>query len=270
MSKLSCLLIWITYHCNYNCPYCVIKHNVKEMPETKPPEAWIKAINQFEQPLMIDFTGGEPLVYSGIDKLVSEIAPQHKLAITTNFSIAKSIEFFQRFSSITISFHPTMIKDEEEYFKRAKELRKGVGCSITTNFVAYRPQMGRIPELKMKFEDIGIHFHIDPQSPIVYREEEQNFLRPFMGRDRVMIGSTEEKKRFAENRLCSAGMSYAQVKPDGTMIPCFPLPPLGSFFDEPPPLRNDLVECSTKGCGGCDWDACWIYDLRGNLVKRGK
>lgn len=266
------MLLWITYHCNFDCPYCVIKREVDKIPETRPPEDWTRAINRFKETILIDITGGEPLCYKVLDKLIKGINPQHLIAITTNFSIPKPPEFYRRFCSVTLSFHPTMLTREKEidFFRRAEELREGYKGSLAVNFVAYRPQMHRIPGLKDKFESMGIRFHVDPQSPILYSAEEQTFLKPYLGEDRTTIGSEDEKRRFGKPRLCSAGQTYVQVLPNGTMLPCFAKPPLGSFFDDPIPLNNDLIYCDTKGCGGCDWDACWIYDLQRNLIKAGK
>lgn len=267
---LRSMIIWITFHCNYKCPYCTTRFRVNSMPQTSPPDRWIQALNRF-QDLKIDFTGGEPLLYPGFPELVQGLDPSHSLAVTTNLSQGDpAAPWWQRLNCITLSFHPSqMDRDGElDFITRAGQLRYNYSGSMTVNFVAAKIQMHRIPELKPVFEDMGIHFHVDPDADALYTAQELAFLKPWVGSDRL-IGQ-QKHDFFSRPRLCSAGSSYVQIFPEGTMIPCFYFPAMGSFFDDPPPLDQDLRECDAQGCGGCDWDANFIYDLAGNLVKPGK
>lgn len=267
---LRSITVWITYHCNYECPYCIFRLRFNEMPETRPPEDWIRALNRLENPVRCDITGGEPLLYEGLDKVIAGVDERHELALTTNFSISASPDFYLRFLWITLSFHPTQLSSEEEmdFFDRAKQLRESYPHILTVNYVAERPQMHRIPELKDKCAEIGVRFHVDPESETSYTDDELKWLEPYLSGDRLV--GHERENMFNKPRLCSAGQTYIQILPNGTMIPCFEKPPLSSFFDELLPLSEAPRYCDSKECGACDWDGCFIYDLDGKLIKGGK
>jgi len=265
------IVAWITFHCNFTCPYCVIRLLSNEIPETKQPEEWVKVINKFNSPLIIDITGGEPFCYKGLRELVSGIEVRHSLAITTNFSFTNPTDaFLNRFSNITLSFHPTMLTQEleEDFLDRAKVLRANYNGDLKINYVAYQPQIYRIPQLKSEFEKLGIRFHVDPQFDTEYTEEEQELISRYIGPDRFI--KRGENNILIEPRLCSAGQTYIQVLPNGVIIPCSRKPTLGNFFDETVSLNKDLTYCNSRECSGCDWDACWIYDLDRKPIKRGK
>lgn len=260
---------WVTYECNYQCPYCAVRSWDKDTPGIVPAEKWVQAFNRYNQ-LTIDITGGEPLLYPQIDKLVSDLSRRHNLAITSNFNRDPGLDFWRHFFSITLSFHPSMLDpgQQADFLRRATQLRKDYKGSLSVNYVAHLPQIGQIPLLKQAFEQGGIRFNVDPQSNVNYTGEQIEFLAPYVGLNRL-IGQPRTDF-FGKTRWCSAGSTYVQIRPDGRMRPCFGLPVMGSFIDESPSFFHEPVECSSGSCSGCDYDACFMYDKGRNLIKPGK
>jgi len=74
-------------HCNMNCKMCYIKSNLKNAENLKSVEEWIQYANQMKKQgtLFVLLTGGEPLLYSGFQKLYLELIKMGMIvSINTN------------------------------------------------------------------------------------------------------------------------------------------------------------------------------------------
>ena len=271
---LRSAVVWITFHCNYDCPYCITKNRAEKHPHTSPPEKWLAAFAALPCPITIDFTGGEPLSYAGFDHLIENLDPRHRVAVTSNMSLMNpDSPFWRRFVSITASYHPTQLDQAgRDIFWHKLAALHGVNGSLTVNVVGARQNMIYLDEARAKCGEIGVNFHLDPQAGINpgYTDQEWSNLDKFYKKDRF-VGNPTESKLFDQPRYCSAGQSYFQVFPEGEIYPCFYFwrLPIGNFFNGLPALAHPLY-CDTSGCAGCDYDGTDFYAIDGTKIKGGK
>ncbi len=96
------LRISLTEHCNFNCLYCVYDQDIQytPKPELLTQEEMLKLTNLFISAgvTKIRLTGGEPTIFKGLPKFISEIGPKVKqLGITTNgFMLYKHLEEYKK------------------------------------------------------------------------------------------------------------------------------------------------------------------------------
>ena len=254
MTLKSCVF-WVTYKCNFTCPYCREWRKAEKYPKEASVEDWLNFFRMFKDPIIIDFTGGEPFCYPNFQELVEKMPPQHKLAITTNLSLMDVDHFpVHKFFSITLSFHPSQLHKFtfQEFLAKAIKLKRRVNIPITVNFVAWKPQMEDIPMLKTIFEGLGFRFHVDPDGYATYTPQEIEYLKQFITDQRWCKGDQEKEKQWEKPRLCTAGMEHIHLFPDGTIKRCYWGETLGTIRN--PQLYTEPKPCNTKGCAGCDYD----------------
>ncbi len=259
------------YKCNFKCPYCYAYQTPEDYERPKW-EAWVEAFNRL-QPDVIDITGGEPFLNKNLIDIIAGFRDGIKVGITTNLS-QDVTEFVQRITpekviSMTLSYHPTQAQMSRESFMGKALLLHNRGFQVTVNFVAYPEQMFLIHGMKGFFESTGVRFHVDPYcepdgKPFPYSELERNLLQSVASPDRAY-----KLEETAKNVLCSAGMDYLQIDPEGNAHRCITyhyhkdgMKPLGNIFDKAFTWNTQKEFCAFGDkCGGCDRDKVTIEPI---------
>ena len=113
---------------------------------------------------MITIAGGEPLIYPDVINVLDKISKIHDIEVTSNLSIPLekvndlSEQLSDRNVRISATFHP-LFADLDEFSEKIFLLNEKNllgGCL----FLAYPPQIDRIPEVKKLFNDKNISFSV--------------------------------------------------------------------------------------------------------------
>jgi MoaA/NifB/PqqE/SkfB family radical SAM enzyme len=262
----NCLnAVWnISSKCNYSCPYCgnEISKKAYENLTYPAPDLWAKAWNRIEEELIIDITGGEPLLWEGLIDFIYLLDEDKRVAITTNGRVNLT-EFVQKVPpqkciNMTMSYHPSQHVDLH-YFIGKVLMLKNRGFNVNVNFVAYPEQMWIIPELIKVFSQHDILMNVDPylqnsETPYyTFNESEIVFLKQYITGNRKVCF---ERRKLSS--MCDAGSGYFVVMPNGDVYRCitksFQEASIGNFLDEEFKLMTGPSPCQTSCIFGCDMD----------------
>ena len=250
--------------CNNRCPYCLafqVNDPMIQVPFRDYRE-WVEAWNRFEGELLLDITGGEPFLFPNLIELINELKSTTRVAVTTNAKCDLT-RFVQEVSpekcvSITASLHPSTTMNTEHFLGKI-QLLKQRGFRVNVNYVAYPEQLWMIPYFKEQVEACGIPFHVDPYGPGPKRpyklsEQEEAFLRRYVGMDR---GDFFNKEPVLYR--CSGGMDFFSVLPNGDIYTCVTKRyveenRVGNLFDENFKPFDEPIACKAISCAGCDLD----------------
>ncbi len=176
------MLTWfVTWKCNYRCPYCWERmeeekyRGQKTIRNDLSPSMWADAINRIS-PRELYITGGEPTIYNDLPKVIELLDKSISIRMTTNFGQTFNLSTYEkmikkgRFLSITASYHPTEVKKEVFFDKvrHAKSIGIVENCGFSIEMVLYPDDLSNAEEL-MRFceeEDIDVSPDIynDPKS----------------------------------------------------------------------------------------------------------
>lgn len=167
-----------TWKCNFSCKYCGLpkKRDFPSIPnacDEHLPEKWIERFSKFFdinniRGGLLQFTGGEPLYYDGIDKLFSFFHTKHfKIALTTNLTgdIYKNIISCTKpdyFNVLNCSLHPLDRNFNWPEFKNGVQLLKLMGYNVGVNFVGHPNQLTLASEYDIWCKSIGVNFSLIP------------------------------------------------------------------------------------------------------------
>lgn len=258
---LRSVVLFLTYACNYKCPYCWERNDEKFKAEKfRPAKEWAEALNRLE-PKIVDFTGGEPFIMPDFMDLLLLLKPSIKIAVTTNltFDVTQFLKDPRIYTSIfhmTLSFHPSQGVDVDAFSFKALRLRTA-GVPISVNFVAHPDQIAMIPALKKHFDGLGIAFHVDPfatKTAVDYTDEQKEILKTYTSPDRIPDATPGEK------HLCDGGQHHLNVQPNGDAFRCIldkhlGVPMVGNIFSQAFKLNEGATLCEKRyACPGCDKD----------------
>jgi MoaA/NifB/PqqE/SkfB family radical SAM enzyme len=232
---LTNILFMPSLRCNYTCPYCIWQKLTPQRLKDSfhPCEEW-RAIFEKLPPAAVTFTGGEPLLYPDLFKLIDSFPRKHVVSsLVSNLSvnIDKLIALKNKDFRIMTSFHPSMTSKEERVETLLK-LKKAGFTNITVNFVAYPEYFAQIEEFKRFFESkTGFCFRADtfkdPARP--YTEEELVEVRRLKSKG-VIPADRSENYNFndRQEKKCWGGKSYFLMVADGNVYSCME----GYFYTE--------------------------------------
>ena len=262
---LKSAVLFLTWNCNMNCPYCWERQAQKNGKFTPEPfidtDKWIESINKLDIQTL-DISGGEPFSQPRFYDLIKGINVP-RVAITTNISYDLT-SFVRdvspdRIISMTVSYHPTQKMSFESFLGKCLFLREN-GFNITINYVTYPEQMYLIPTLKAQLLGMGFKFHVDPYVPTeffpyTFSQEELDFLAPYVAGDRVKPTGDPSKPK-----MCSGGRDHLNIHPTGDAFRCIHdkvlgLDKVGNIFDKDFKLNKRNTQCDDwANCSGCDRD----------------
>ncbi|MDD5356276.1 MAG: radical SAM protein, partial [Candidatus Omnitrophica bacterium] len=171
------------------------------------------------------------------------------------------------------SFHPYFTSLEE--FLPKVEFLKDKGYEVLVMYVAYPPQLKRLPFLKDVFRKKNINFFAQAYQgdyagltyPAAYSTEERELI--YGKKDYVRNGNDNiGLKKLIENqlaesktkgKLCLAGYKYAFVDSTGIMYRCTRerKHPIGDFLKQPLKLLDNPLPCEFEKCP-CEFT--WLVD----------
>ena len=221
-----------TWRCQLKCSYCWLPYVPLNRGKERTAEEWIKALDKaLPDGGVVDFSGGEPLLYPGIIDIIVALGEMGIFwGITTNGLNGKAIDnLIEREPKgcgvITLSDHQGNEKAWANYDKLAQ--------------TAYPVKINRVSD-----------------------GEEQNRVNIVDYQDWEHGKATDGKRR-----LCSAGMHHWAVDPTGEVYRCLVAlqtgqPSLGNMIDgtfEPLKRRKGC----DFGCSTCyrDSPATWVIEM---------
>ncbi|MBN2407404.1 MAG: radical SAM protein [Elusimicrobia bacterium] len=268
--------------CNYRCPYCWFHGQWEELKKNnKYPEPeklighWKRIRDKYGR-VMITVAGGEPLIYPGYQEIFEALSGMHDIEITSNLSLGKDEleRFIDRIRSrdvrISASYHPGFARFEE-FVEKAGILNKH-GMLGNVLYLAYPPQLEKIPGYKAVMNREGLHFSVltfwgryeGKDYPASYTDREKEIIGLSLG-ERSGEKFQVEPKRTA-GRLCKAGHTYAVIHPDGEVFRCGgggvggKNVKIGNFFDEDFALLDGPMPCHSEICPCNEWAFLLVKD----------
>lgn len=225
-SKLLTFIWYITFKCNYRCPYCIIKTKSKyylrsEFSKEIGSKEWLKIFRKVP-PSVVRITGGEPTLYSEFVELVNRFPKKHILCITTNLSNIETIsKIKRRFIFVSASYHPYM-SSIEEFIENSIKI-KNKFFSFTAECVAFPPILKDIIKMKEIFTKNNIKLNVDPYIDPTYKytKEEMKLLNKLNVKDSSRTRSIGfDFETFGKKKICDAGRRYFVVVPNGDVYIC--------------------------------------------------
>ena len=222
-----------TWRCNFSCPYCWVRaigwHKLYKREQERDSRDWAKWIAQLPANSSIDFSGGEPLMYPHMVRLLHWCAENRvKWAITTNLSDATdwrglTSEHIPGCLAVNVSVHPQSPKD---LAWRVEALRNaGYPAYVNTVIHPDAPKLG-------SFGNTPVH--------------------------RIPYQPWQEQMALdGKQRVCTAGVAHVACDPLGRVYRCLVAmqtgqEPLGTIDQ---PLQETLLKEST----GCDFGCSTCY-----------
>ena len=138
--------------CNFKCPYCIMdRSNPKWRSRQKiTVKKWIKIIDK-SSPAVVNISGGEPLLYPELDKLIAElIKRKYLISMVSNMSLYRKLPVSWRFI-IHASYHPTEIQEDVFLFWRQQYII--AGHKVFTYQVGHSTLQGAIVQPEMKGDE---------------------------------------------------------------------------------------------------------------------
>jgi MoaA/NifB/PqqE/SkfB family radical SAM enzyme len=264
----------IHWSCNYRCPYCWWHGRWEEISEHNRYPGIIKLIETWERiyrqygPVHIEISGGEPLIYPEFCEFLEMVLPLHSIGIATNLStdIEQMIERLGQYKDnlrIGATFHP-LFAEFYEFTRKASRLREA-GLSIGISYLAWPPQIEKIPIYRERFAKIGFNLSVltfwgkyaEKAYPGAYTQEEKKIISPSLGSRGGE--SFQTKPLITQGKLCNAGHIYATIHPDGEAIRCGggswerQDEPIGNIFDDDFRLLEGPRPCTSRFCPCNEW-----------------
>ncbi len=222
------LLTWfVTWQCNYRCPYCwerLEEEKYRGLGKSSidiSPEEWADAINRVK-PRELYITGGEPSLYRGLPRVIDRLNDSIALRMTTNFGQSFDLSAYEqairngRFRHITASFHPSEVGTEFFYEKvrRAKNMGIVENCGFSIEMVLFPDDLSKAEDLLAFCEaediDVSPDIYNDPKSRHRPDEAEKKRVRDLIDRARRI----KDKRKLVRDKwsigerlivICGAG-----------------------------------------------------------------
>jgi sulfatase maturation enzyme AslB (radical SAM superfamily) len=258
-----------TWNCNFNCPYCAYKKKCdfieaytglrKFSLNELPAKIWIDFFSVFDN-CLIDFTGGEPLLYPKLAKIIDSLPAKCKWAITSNTSELNKVFSLDPADcqTWTASFHPyaPFPFSKLDFFLSLLQTMKNYGyiniaCTIvylpwqhTSKFI--KSTSKRFKRAKIKLNWHPYHFH-----NYKWKKEELKIAKKLSPKFKP------NWEPFGIRKICDAGKKYFVVNNDGTIYPCyshliFNTQKLGSIQNKWDLLNNE-IDCLNPCIFPCDY-----------------
>lgn len=222
--SLPQIVLHPTFACNYRCSYCSYQHVPASLMKSKltyiENKVWIELFNKFP-PSLISISGGEPLMYNNLDKLLLGLSKRHLISqVATNLSanIENLIKAKRTGFRILASFHPEMTGLEA--FGRNAQILKKEGFNIIVTCVGTDTNLIKGSFYKEHFEKkLKLPFRVDAfVGPEEERDESIRTDFPVHGKNYIL---NNDKFNNHERKKCLGGNKYFLVLPDASVYRCY-------------------------------------------------
>ena len=211
-------------------------------------EKYLRVIDRFsELPYSMDVrigVGGETFINKQVvegARRLSNHENTHAVNLISNlsFSFKQYEKIFQGFDlsrlALVCSFHPTEIKDVDQWIATAVEVNRVVDLAIV--LVAWPPLLPTLAENKKRLEDEGLEVFVqafhgwneEKKFPESYSQEDRELLKSVFYSDHDFQHMVELKQPGD----CYAGVDYIYVDINGNISRCGTYKtPMGNLFDD--------------------------------------
>ncbi len=226
-----------TWQCNLRCSYC--DYEIKEKTAAgyiyrafdKFHEVkrelnwweWLKHLERFE-PFLLEMTGGEPLCYKDLDKLLLHLRLDCRWAITSNTLNREMIKRIPAYNCLawTASYHYHSDKEflDNLYILRHKKIVPRVTVVATPK--NFDTAVGKIKMISS--EGYGVNIHPVLKMGFSWEKEMEKWdslLNMADGRRIVFIKDISYKWTPQRYDYCLAGKNYFCLMPDGKVLRCY-------------------------------------------------
>lgn len=214
------IILHPTLICNYKCPYCLYHRYLDEQGEIYttilPYEKWLVLLNKFPRST-VTISGGEPLLYKHLDKLLLGLAKRHIISqVISNISTNLDVLISARKANLRImaSFHKDMVSIED-FTKNLLYLKK-YRFNIIVNYVGTINNIKEFFHYKDYFEKkLKVFFRIDAYEDL--NREIRDLQIKIHGINYII---DREKYNNYKPKICLAGYKYFIVKPNADVYIC--------------------------------------------------
>jgi MoaA/NifB/PqqE/SkfB family radical SAM enzyme len=279
MQKSSC--VWhLNRNCNFNCPYCYIRHFNKDQPGhgvKEDVEAFKRNDIDWQ---VISMSGGEPFIYHNFVELCKELTKFATIVIDTNCSTSNIYDFADtidpaKVKEIHCSLHIGQRDNHDEMIKKILYLRER-GFHVFVTQVMHPTLFDDYEELYEYFETHGIlinpkafeGIYHGKQYPQAYSEEQRRLILKYaeksmnqssrhlnFGYSTMVYGSLDWK-----GRKCKAGYNHFEIGYNGDAFRCHgDKRYLGNLYkgdikldSEPQICTQNVCDCEAEGWKGHD------------------
>ncbi len=252
--RLLTLVAELTYACPLHCAYCSNPTHLASRSASLSYEDWLQVIDQAEAlgALQVHFTGGEPLLYSELERLIGRARERDLYVnlVTSGSPLCRnrlvelaraglehlqlSLQAKSQEKNIAIA-GVNLLEQKLEVARWTKEL----GLQLTINIVLHRENVGELPELLALAEALEPHrIELANVQYLGWALKNRGRLMPSreeLESARLLAAAAKERLKgrtdvlfvipdyYAERpRACMGGwgQSYMVVTPDGLALPC--------------------------------------------------
>lgn len=265
------LVISVSEKCNTKCVYCPYKNNTVTTNKTDIDPDIVKSIlKEFSQKkgVFIRFTGGEPLIYSHIEELVSEslFYGFHTTIVTNGLLVNEEKKpFLKKLSALTVSIDSLNAENSvdirgisrDDYLRCIRTLveikKENPKIWVGVNCVISKANLYDIPELisylskhKINIQFQPIHSFGDEENANLYPSKEDlvEIIQNISDKKRkgykinssiwyleniIKYFELKNNKRLQNTYKCSAGYFQIILDSDLSIRFCCMLPPIGNL-----------------------------------------
>ncbi len=256
----------ITAKCNYHCEYCDQGTDKRKYPQASDAviDSFISLLKTsfFKNWGIVQLVGGEPTIHPRFIEVVQSIVEtENKFQICTNFS--KSTEFFldlikmagENFYRMQISFHPSQIKDIDEFIDKSITFYKAKNndTKFIISSVLTEQDFEKIKYLDKKLSDNGLildlqHERTEDGFFIKYSEE----LDDYISNHKKVDCANFSEKINPYGIECFTGINFFAIDALGNCKRCYGdnnyLSRLGNITDGTFNPYNMPIPCLSQKC----------------------
>lgn len=244
----------ITYRCNFSCHYCNIWNNSGYEMTTK---EIISMIDTFSKMGLrrFSFNGGEPLLRPDIEELTAFCRKKNIFTtlFTNGWLVSKNIKTIKNLDILILSFDgPEKIHDMQRnrpgsyrHVIEAIKIARENNVPAWTNTVITKHNVKEIDFVLQKAREFGFFTMFQPVFEYSHSSDKREIddlkfdMKGYQDAIRLLIKRKKEKASIVHSysylkylmipdwsknkRTCWAGKLYCAIKPNGEVVPCYPV-----------------------------------------------
>ena len=240
----------LTFVCNFECAHCGADIDNSKAHLDIQTERILDLIKEMKVAgmLRVGFTGGEPLVRKGIDKIINESAENNlMISLTTNgWHVPRYIDELKKLNLMVISLDGTeevhdFIRRKKGSFKKVMEaikIAKKNNIPVLVNTCVMSSNLDNISEVSKLVKELNVNWTVDAyidHTLIKKWQHGSNISRPDIEQFKKVIEEVKTNKKLRNSdeylsliqkkdfpEYCFAGIGYSVISPTGELYPCFP------------------------------------------------